>query len=488
MGNPGTLRKSILNKNNIKMKTTFYLYLFLLVSVFWTVTVTSCKEDKCGSQYCLNGGSCNSETGNCQCPQGYEGEHCETKVTNPGYVCQSGTCVQVADGAQYTSLSACQSACSPPPPQGGYNCVNGNCQSVSSGAQYSSLSACQAACSPPPPSGGCVGNITLSTCSGSLSDGSGTQLYASNLNCSWLISPSGAGSITLNFTSFDTESNYDFVRVYNGANASAPLIGTYSGSSNPGTVTANSGRMFVTFTTDGDTQGQGWTATYTCGSTPPPNQSGYNCINGNCQFVSSGAQFTSLSACQSLCNLPPPPSQSCIRLVNTTQTPMQITLNGITRTVSAGASTEYCGTPGAPANYTAQTSGVTNQGAQVGLLMSWGDNLFFPSSGTSSRNLVVTSEYFFLRIKNEGSGPLTNLIVNKGLTSQTTDNISIPNSGNFTNIGYYRAWTNSNVYASLPSGATVFWTYPGTMNIPFTENQVVNLLNTYFHESTYQVR
>jgi hypothetical protein len=168
---------------------------------------------------------------------------------------------------------------------------------------------------------------------------------------------------------------------------------------------------------------------------------------------------------------------------------MQITLNGITRTVSAGASTEYCGTPGAPANYTAQTSGVTiNTGAQVGLLISWSNNISFPSSGTTSTNLVVPSAYFFLRIKNEGSGPLTNLIVNKGLTSQTTDNISIPNSGNFTNIGYYRAWTNSNVYASLPSGATVFWTYPGTMNIPFTENQVVNLLNTYFHESTYQVR
>jgi len=470
------------------MKTTFYLYLFLLVSVFWTVTVTSCKEDKCESQYCLNGGACNPETGNCQCPQGYTGDNCQTKLTNPGYDCQNGSCVQVSDNAQYSSFSACQSACSSPPPQGGYNCVNGNCQSVTSGAQYASLSACQSACSPPPPSGGCSSITTLSACPGSFSDGSGTQQYADNLNCSWLISPQGSGSITLTFGAFDTENGLDLVRVYNGTSDQSPLIATYSGSSLPAAVTASSGRMFVKFTTDGSVQGQGWTATYTCGSTPPPNQSGYNCINGNCQFVSSGAQFTSLSACQSSCNLPPPPSQSCIRLVNTTQTSMQITLNGITRTVSAGASTEYCGTPGAPANYTAQTSGVTNQGAQVGLLMSWSDNISFPSSGTTSTNLVVTSEYFFLRIRNQGSGQLTNLIVNKGLASQTTDNVSIPNSGNFTNIGYYRAWTNSNVYASLPSGTTVFWEYPGNMPIPFTQNQVVNLTNTSFHESTYQVR
>jgi|GEM_PF-4444832 len=68
------------------------------------------------------------------------------KSTNSGYNCVNGNCQPVTSGAQFTSLSACQTACSTPPPQGGYNCVNGNCQYVASGAQYTSLSACQSAC------------------------------------------------------------------------------------------------------------------------------------------------------------------------------------------------------------------------------------------------------------------------------------------------------------------------------------------------------
>ena len=40
--------------------------------------------------------------------------------------------------------------------------------------------------------------------------------YASNAKCSWLIAPPGAQSITLEFSSFDTEEDYDFVHVYDG--------------------------------------------------------------------------------------------------------------------------------------------------------------------------------------------------------------------------------------------------------------------------------
>ena len=40
--------------------------------------------------------------------------------------------------------------------------------------------------------------------------------YADNAECSWLIAPPGAQSITLEFSSFDTEEDYDFVHVYDG--------------------------------------------------------------------------------------------------------------------------------------------------------------------------------------------------------------------------------------------------------------------------------
>gem|GEM_PF-3093238 len=112
--------------------------------------------------------------------------------------------------------------------------------------------------------GACSGTTNLTACSGSFSDGSGSSEYGAGLDCSWRISPSGATSVTLTFTSFSTEEDYDFVRVYNGTSASAPLIGEYSGSTLPSAVTANSGNMYVVFTTDGSVGDAGWSASYTC--------------------------------------------------------------------------------------------------------------------------------------------------------------------------------------------------------------------------------
>jgi hypothetical protein len=48
--------------------------------------------------------------------------------------------------------------------------------------------------------------------------------YANNAKCSWLIAPPGAQSITLEFSSFDTEENYDFVHVYDGTVADAKFL------------------------------------------------------------------------------------------------------------------------------------------------------------------------------------------------------------------------------------------------------------------------
>jgi hypothetical protein len=111
------------------------------------------------------------------------------------------------------------------------------------------------------PAGSC-GNTTLTAASGTVTDGSGSNDYQDNLSCSWLVQPPGATSVTLTFTQFATEAGYDFVRVYNGSNASAPLLGTFSGTSLPPVLTANSGRMFITFSTDISVTAAGWSANY----------------------------------------------------------------------------------------------------------------------------------------------------------------------------------------------------------------------------------
>jgi len=108
----------------------------------------------------------------------------------------------------------------------------------------------------------CSGQQTLTANTGTITDGSGSNDYANSLDCKWLIKPTNGGSVTLTFTAFNTESNYDFVKVYNGETTSSPLLGTYSGTTLPAQLVASSGKMLIHFTSDGSTVKAGWSANY----------------------------------------------------------------------------------------------------------------------------------------------------------------------------------------------------------------------------------
>lgn len=108
----------------------------------------------------------------------------------------------------------------------------------------------------------CNGTTTLTASSGSFSDGSGTNDYGNYSHCSWLISPLGAHSITLSFSSFSTESTNDIVNIYDGINNSATLLGSISGSSIPSSITSLGGKIFVEFITNSTITSSGWDASY----------------------------------------------------------------------------------------------------------------------------------------------------------------------------------------------------------------------------------
>ena len=111
---------------------------------------------------------------------------------------------------------------------------------------------------------GCSGTKTLTDVSGSIDDGSGpANDYANNNNCKWLISPAGVASITLTFENFNTISGKDLVKVYDGSDETAPLLGTFSGSTIPSPVTSTGGSMFIVFTSDASGTAPGWFANYT---------------------------------------------------------------------------------------------------------------------------------------------------------------------------------------------------------------------------------
>jgi len=110
----------------------------------------------------------------------------------------------------------------------------------------------------------CTGNINDTTYDfGTVEDGSGPVAdYQPNANCSWLIGANDSlNNVTLSFVRFNTLAG-DEVKVYDGIDASAPLIANFSGTTVPSPVTSTGPKMFVTFITDASGSAPGWLASY----------------------------------------------------------------------------------------------------------------------------------------------------------------------------------------------------------------------------------
>jgi len=151
---------------------------------------------------------------------------------------------------------------------------------------------------------------TLNAQTDTFTDGSAANSYANNTNCSWLIQPLNAKSITLTFSNFNTELDFDGVVVYDGVNNLAPILKQFSGSTIPNPVTSTGGSMFVEFLSDPTIRGQGWSASYTSKiSTGIHSTSLHNKINfypnptEGIFFVDSKLETTvDIEICDLLCN------------------------------------------------------------------------------------------------------------------------------------------------------------------------------------------
>lgn len=97
--------------------------------------------------------------------------------------------------------------------------------------------------------------------------------YANNTNSTVTICPTTPGDmVSLVFSAFNTENNWDYLRIYDGTSAAAPLLATLTGTALPPTVTASnaSGCLTTVFTSDGSGVRAGWAAQVVCGPPPPP--------------------------------------------------------------------------------------------------------------------------------------------------------------------------------------------------------------------------
>ena len=111
-------------------------------------------------------------------------------------------------------------------------------------------------------------NGTVTTCSALFYDSGGANSnYGNSLDYTMTFNPGSDGAkIKVVFSEFYTEANYDFLYIYDGTSTSATLIGQYSGTTSPGTVTATNanGALTFRFTSDYSLNKTGWAASVSC--------------------------------------------------------------------------------------------------------------------------------------------------------------------------------------------------------------------------------
>lgn len=138
--------------------------------------------------------------------------------------------------------------------------------------------------------------ITPPACGGKFYDNGGpTGDYANSSNDTTTINPDVTGDVvTVTFTSFNVEATWDALYVYDGPDATFPLIDSGNPATNSGfpaggyygtdiigpfTSTDASGALTFVFMSDGSVPKAGWEADVTCTTPPPPNDMIANSID-----------------------------------------------------------------------------------------------------------------------------------------------------------------------------------------------------------------
>lgn len=117
--------------------------------------------------------------------------------------------------------------------------------------------------------GGCGSTKTVTSRTGSLTDGSGPANYTENSDCYWLLSPADSvENIYMNFDYFDVADDNDVLTIYDGTTTSAAVLGTFTLSNPPSSpISSTSSKVLVRFVSDGSGNSTGWQLSYK-GSNP----------------------------------------------------------------------------------------------------------------------------------------------------------------------------------------------------------------------------
>ncbi|MCC7298459.1 MAG: CUB domain-containing protein, partial [Bacteroidia bacterium] len=133
-------------------------------------------------------------------------------------------------------------------------------------------------------------NGKVRLCKGNFTDsdlGKTTGNYDHNENYTLTLSVPGASSITLKFSNFCTEKDNDILRIFDGKDTFASLIGTYSGNKSPGTIKSTDSFITFHFISDKSVACSGWDAVISTVIIPPvaPKITMYQSAKCNDNFI-----------------------------------------------------------------------------------------------------------------------------------------------------------------------------------------------------------
>ena len=137
--------------------------------------------------------------------------------------------------------------------------------------------------------GGCPETLTLpqpsiSTCTGTFYDsGGGWGDYSNSENATYTYCSDNGGPIVFDFTYFNIENGWDFLYVFDGPSTASPMLGTYTGTIGPGTITSSGTCFTFVFQSDGSVTAPGWIADISCPT---------NCVDPVADFFTSSQKCT----------------------------------------------------------------------------------------------------------------------------------------------------------------------------------------------------
>ncbi len=117
--------------------------------------------------------------------------------------------------------------------------------------------------------------------------------YANDERQLFLINPAGAATVTITINSFDLEANWDYMYVYDGNSLSSPLIGTYTATTIPGTLSSTGGEMLIQFRSDCSTVNAGWDISWTSSGATVVTPTALTALSATCPNIDVDLSWTS---------------------------------------------------------------------------------------------------------------------------------------------------------------------------------------------------